>query len=102
MSFSGSGWLVDAGFVSERERVHVMAGFLFGRKIGKLFMKQLLPHVGSFSGNVGAPAELGGESDCILSKVPAVINVHEFDKNVAVFSDFYHMSKASNCLYTKK
>jgi hypothetical protein len=32
-------------------------------------VKQSLPRVGSFSGNVEAPAELGGENDRMLSKV---------------------------------
>jgi hypothetical protein len=61
-----------------------------------------LPRVGSFSGNVEAPAELGGESNCMLSKVLAVMNVHGFDKDAVVFSDFYHMSKANDCPYTKR
>jgi len=64
-------------------------------------VKQSLPHVGSFSGNVETPAELGGKSDCMLSKVLAVVNVHGFDQDAAAFSDFYHMSKANDCPYTK-
>ena len=64
-------------------------------------MKQSLPRVGSFSGNVKAPAELGGESDRMLSEVLAVLNIHGFDKDAAVFSNLYYMSKANDCPYTK-
>jgi hypothetical protein len=64
-------------------------------------VKQSSPRVGSFSSNVEAPAELGGECDCMLSKVLAVMNVHRFDQDAAVFSDFYDMSKANDCPYTK-
>ena len=64
-------------------------------------MKQSLPRVGSFSGNVEASAELGGKSDRILSKVLAVVNVHGFDQDVAAFSDFYHVSNANDRPYTK-
>ena len=39
-------------------------------------MKQSLPCVGSFSSNIKAPTELRGESDCMLSKVFAVVNFH--------------------------
>ena len=38
-------------------------------------MKQSLLRVGSFSGNVEAPAELGGESERMLSEVLAVMNL---------------------------
>ena len=87
-----------------------MAGFPFGcnptwtdrkRKIGELVVKQSLPRIGSFSGAVEAPTELG-ESIRMLSEVLAVMNVHEFDKDAAVFSGFYHMSKANGCPYTKR
>ena len=64
-------------------------------------MKQSLPRVGSFSGNVQAPAE-GGESNRMLSEVLAVMNFHGFDKDAAVFSHFYHMLKANDCVYTKR
>ena len=47
-------------------------------------MKQPLPRVGSLTGNIEAPVELGGESDYIRSKVLAVMNVHGFDKDGAV------------------
>jgi hypothetical protein len=70
--------------------------------MGKLILKKLLPCVGSFSGNIKAAAELGGEGNCMLSEVLAVLNVHGFDKDAAVFSDFYHMSKADDCPYTKR
>ena len=65
-------------------------------------MKQSLPRVGSFSGDVEAPTELGGESDRMLSEVLAVMNFHGFDKDAAVFSNLYYMSKANDCPYTKR
>ena len=52
--------------------------------ISELVVKQPLPRVSSLSGNVEGPVELGGESDCILSKVLAVMKVHGFDKDAAV------------------
>lgn len=65
-------------------------------------MKQSLPRVGSFSGDIEAPTEMGGETDCMLSKVLAVVNFHGFDKDAAVFSNLYYMPKANNCPYTKR
>lgn len=65
-------------------------------------MKQSLPNVGSFSGNVEAPMVLGGESDRMLSEVLALMNFHGFDKDVDVFSNFYHMLKPNDCVYTKR
>jgi len=81
----------------------VMAGFPFGcnltwtggrRKVGDL-VKQSLPRVlegvGSFSGNVKAPAVTQSDR-AMLSKVLAVMNI---GKDSAVFSDFWRMSKAN-------
>ena len=65
-------------------------------------MKQSLPHVGSFSGNVKVPTELGGGSDHMFSEVLVVMNFHGFDKDAAVFSNLYYMSKANDCPYTKR
>ena len=65
-------------------------------------MKRSLPRVGSFSGNVEAPAELGGESDRMLSEVLVVMNLHRFDKDADVFNNFYHMLKANDYVYTKR
>jgi hypothetical protein len=31
-----------------------------------------------------------------------VVNVHGFDKDAAVLSDFYHMSEVNDCPYTKR
>ena len=45
---------------------------------------------------------MGSESGRVLSKVLAVLNIHGFDKDAAVFSDFYHISKADDCPYTKR
>jgi len=38
----------------------------------------------------------------IRSEVLAVMNFHGFDKDAAVFSNFYNMSKAKDCPYTKR
>ena len=38
----------------------------------------------------------------MLSEVLAVMNIHGFDKDAAVFSDFYYMSKANGCPYIKR
>ena len=65
-------------------------------------MEQSLPCVGSFSGNVEVPAELGGENDRMLSEALAVMNFHGFNKGAAVFNNFYYMLKANNCVYTKR
>jgi hypothetical protein len=67
-------------------------------------VNQSLPRVGSFSGNVEAPAELElrSKNNRMLSEVLAVMNVHGFDKDALVFSDSYHMSEVNDYLYTKR